>query len=94
MYCSQMEGTKCVMVNNIIANVIHITLLSVLLGIFDLGFTGICIASTCSLTGRWLGSLVFMRYTSLKKISDYNNVPLFSKLTTQHLGYQAKICIN
>ena len=93
VYCNHLEGKKCILTNGICSNLTHIVVLILLLGVFDMGFDGICITMSLSLSARWVGSMLYMRFTSNKKITDHNTEPFFTRLTIQHLGYQVKICL-
>jgi multidrug resistance protein, MATE family len=91
LYCAMLEGTRVFVYEGIVSNVTHISLLILLVGVFDMGFVGLCIASSCQFISRWVCSAVFMKLTDNKNISEYKTEPFFSKASIQDLGHQVRL---
>ena len=92
-YCSGLESTAIGLFQGAASNLAFLLALVLLVSVFDLGFQGVCIASSFQFACRWIASEIFMRTVKNPKISEHLNEPFFSLVTLQDLGYQAKLAL-
>ena len=75
-FCTNLETMSAQFVLGLTAVITHVIMLTVLCGFLKMGFTGLCISTTCQFIARFLSTYTLIRRTENKKIACSNEVPI------------------
>jgi len=67
-----------------IASLVHIILISIFVGVLDMGWNGVCLATSLQFLSRFIIAQVYLQF--IQPYKDSNDVKLFSRESSSQLG--------